>query len=274
LNQEELKPIIDAITKEVLNRIEEMKPVAQKPDECHHREKLLLVFTGGTGNLDIVLDELKLLIDKYCFCAIFTPAASKCIGQDKVRQYFDFEEIHEDELYTVLSEVSTVLFPTLTQNTAAKAVCGIRDSIGSEAIACSLLLKKHVIVLSDSIPLRQMPATYANMVGDILKKLGNLGVDICDAKNIRKQFAKPKEDIENEMDTSHLKSEDHEPLQIRENSERVMSIDGKAPVTADVIYNAATSGYSQILLPPRTVVTPLAKDVAKDNNIIVEWMVE
>lgn len=139
MNQEALKPIIDIITREVLKRLKD-----RIEGEKEQKEKLLLVFTGGTGNLDIVLSQLKAFSNQYCFLAIFSPAAQKAIGRERVRQDVEFEEVSGENLYDALSKADTVIFPTLTQNTAVKAAIGIRDSLASETLACGLLLKRRL----------------------------------------------------------------------------------------------------------------------------------
>ena len=56
MNQEVLKPIIDTITREVLKRLKD-----RIEGEKVQKEKLLLVFTGGTGNLDKAMSQLNAL---------------------------------------------------------------------------------------------------------------------------------------------------------------------------------------------------------------------
>lgn len=280
MEQETLKPIIDTITQEVINRVNEII----KEKENKDRERLLLVFTGGTGGLDIVLKELKSLSSKYSYYAIFTPAAEKCIGKEKIRAYFDFEEIKEDDLYDTLSKINILVFPTLTQNTAAKAVYGIRDSIGSEALACGLLFNKRVIAAQDSIPLRHMPATYAHMVGEILTRLMNLGVDLCEAKNLSQAVLESRKNPDEgqipitckKVDLIQVPKDDQDitDKESCQDDKGILKLQDTSLITADKIYEAISKGYGKIVILPKTVVTPMAKDVAKDKNIVLEWAVK
>lgn len=266
MNQEVLKPIIDTITREVMKRLKD-----QIEEQKEQKEKLLLVFTGGTRNLDMVLSRLKALSNKYCFLALFTSAAEKAIGLERVRQDVEFEEVSQENLYDALSKVDTIILPTLTQNTAAKAAVGIRDSLACEALACGLLLKKKVIAVTDSIPLRSMPAAYARMVGEMLKRVEQLGVNMCKAEELSEKVQTPNTfgpNDSNSLEANEPKRPSEKPAQ-----PQAFVIEGKIPVTADVICKAASEGYDRIILAPKTIVTPMAKDTAKDKKIIIEWAV-
>jgi hypothetical protein len=273
LNQEALKPIIDAITREVMRRLRHhLEGLPKIEEQNESKEKLLLVFTGGTGNFDNVLSQLKALSHRYHFLALFSPAAEKAFGKVRVRQDINFEEVIEQDLYTALTKTSVVVFPTLTQNTAAKAVMGIRDSPASEALACSLLLKKRVIAVQDSIPLRSMPPAYARMVGEILKRLEQLGVNMCGAEALREKISTTSEAFETKEAVATQGERGVLPTETM-TSPKALILESKAPVTAEVIYKAAVAGHDRIILLPRTLVTPMAKDTAKDKNIILEWAV-
>lgn len=277
MNQEALKPIIDTITREVLKRLKD-----RMEREKEQKEKLLLVFTGGTGNLDMVLSCLKALSNQYCFLAIFTPAAEKAIGRERVRQDIEFEEVSGENLYDVLSKTDIVIFPTLTQNTAAKAAVGIRDSLACEALACGLLLKKKVMAVTDSIPLRSMPAAYGRMMGEILKRLEQLGVTICRAEELSAEPHYIKDGTSTKTAVNTFEPKDDIPLKTEEPVKswekpaqiQAFVFEEKTPVTADVIYKVASEGYNRIILTPKTIVTPMAKDTAKDKRIIIEWAVK
>ena len=267
MNQEALKPIIDAITQEVMRRLQHHLEEEKKP-----QENLLLVFTGGTGNLDNVLYQLKSLSKKYHFLAHFSPAAQRAFGRERVWQDIEFEEVLEEDLYTALTKPDVVVFPTLTQNTAAKAVVGIRDSSASEALACGLLLKKRVIAVNDSIPLRSMPAAYARMVGEILKRLEQLGVNMCSAEELQNIISTTSGTFVSK-DGNVLEVEKPVPASEDPVTPKALVLEGKVPVTAEVIYKAVVEGYDRIILSPKTLVTPMAKDTAKEKNIILEWAV-
>jgi len=282
LNQEMLKPIIEAVVREVMKKMEGAAGAAEIKKEESQKEKILLVFTGGTGNLDMVLEQLKLLSEKFDFIALFSKSAEKAVGKQRIREAIEFEDAIEENLYDALSAVDKIIFPTLTQNTAAKAAVGIRDSVASEALACGLLLKKKVIAITDSIPLKSMPAAYARMVGEVLKRVEQLGVDMCKAEELANKVLYIKKDTgiktvpagtECKIETAPepLKPKPPENAQEKQN---VLALESKAPVTAEVVNNAILKGFNKIILPPRTILTPLAKDAAKDNKVDVEWAVE
>lgn len=282
MNQEMLKPIIEAVVREVMKKMEGTAGKVEVKKEESQKEKMLLVFTGGTGNLDMVLDQLKLISDKFDFAALFSKSAEKAIGKQRVRECIEFEDVSEENLYDALSAVDKIIFPTLTQNTAAKAAVGIRDSVASEALACGLLLKKKVIAVTDSIPLKSMPAAYARMIGEVLKRVEQLGVNMCKAEELANKVLYTKKDMG--MKTASAGTECKvetapEPLKLKlpenaQEKQNVLILENKTPVTAEVVNDAILKGFNKIILPPRTILTPLAKDAAKDNKVDVEWAVE
>ena len=262
MNREELKHIIDAVTREVLKRLDgEMKVQEENRENPKHKDKLILVFTGGTENLDGVLAGLKRFSRDYALLAAFTPAAEKVIGRERVRETIEFEELPADKLHYAIYEAKAIIFPTLTQNTAAKAAVGIRDSVATEAMACGLLLKKEVIAVTDSINTLAMPPAYGRMVNEILRRIEQLGVKLCKAKELTYLLAHDRK----------ASGESESPIAA---DGKTLVIQERAPVTADVILQAAQAGYGSIALIPNTIVTPMARDIAKDKNIIIEWAVK
>lgn len=272
MSQEEWKPIIDAIVSEVIKKLPyNLKEQAQVEPKIRSKGNLLLAFTGGTGNLDTVLARLKSLSQKYDFYACFTPAAEKAFGMERVKQEIKFVEVLEEDFYHTLTKVDAIVFPTLTQNTAAKATLGIRDSLASELLACGLLLKKPVYAVTDSIPLASMPAAYARMVGDILRRLEQLGVDLCKADELASKIITTSIICEQKADVST------EPLELKEPVNKALPpkayvLESKL-VTAEVIYEVASAGHDRILVPSQGIVTPMARDVAKEKQIALEWVV-
>ena len=262
MNREELKHIIDAVTREVLNRLKGEIESQHEEKACSKpKDKLLLVFTGGTENLEAVLSSLRQLSKTYGLLAAFTPAAEMVIGKERVRQTVQFEEVTANKLHDAISEAKAIIFPTLTQNTAAKAAAGIRDSVASEAMACGLLLKKKVIAVTDSVVTSYMPPAYGRMVNEILKRIEQLGVCLCRAQDLVRQIS----------------CDDKPPMEAASQcclESRTLVLQEKVPVTAEIIFQAAQEGYQQITLLPNTIVTPMARDAAKDKNIILEWAVK
>jgi len=263
LNREELKHIIDAVTREVMRRLAgEIKAPEERKGDCEPKDKLLLVFTGGTENLDTALSYLRELSNKYTLLAAFSPAAEQVIGREKVRESIEFEEVSADKLHYTIYEAKAIIFPTLTQNTAAKAAVGIRDSLASEAMACGLLLKKDVIAVSDSINILAMPPAYGRMVNEILRRIEQLGVKLCKAN-----------ELIHLLPNDNRASKETLPQRAAESETKTLVFQEKAPVTADMVLQAALEGYKRISLAPNTIVTPMARDTAKDKNIIIEWAV-
>lgn len=279
MKDEELKSIIEVVASEVIKRLNaggiyKGKTGREKKED---KRKLLLVFTGGTGGLDMAMEQLSGISAKYDFYVIMTPAAEKIIGLEKVKNYIEFLEIREDQLYEALSKVETVVFPTLTQNTAAKAAIGIRDSAGSEAMACSFLMKKNVIAAQDGIPVHNMPATYAHLCSEILKKLCNLGMHLCEARNLGQKImevdlkkAKESERVPEISETQDMNRDPESQI----GSNKVLKLQDNKLITADIVNKAASGGFHRIMVPREALITPMARDTAGEKKIEIVWMVK
>lgn len=277
MKDEELKSIIEVVAGEVVKRLKAGEIYESKMDSKKNEDKrkLLLVFTGGTGGLDAALEQLRGISPQYDFYIIMTPAAEKIIGLEKVKNFIEFLEIREDRLYEALSKVDTVVFPTLTQNTAAKAALGIRDSAGSEAMACSFLMKKNVIAAQDSIPLHNMPATYARLCGDILKKLCNLGMHLIEACHLGQKIMEV--DMKKTKESERVKVSEtqvvNRELELHIANNKVLTLQDNKLITADIVIKAASDGFHRIVVPRKALITPMARDTAREKKIEVVWMV-
>lgn len=99
------------------------------------------------------------------------------------------------------------------------------------------------------------------MVNEILRRIEQLGVKLCKAKELTYLLAHDRK----------ASGESESPIAA---DGKTLVIQERAPVTADVILQAAQAGYGSIALIPNTIVTPMARDIAKDKNIIIEWAVK
>lgn len=269
LKEEEQKyidEIVKKIVSEVLKKVYE-KEILEKEEKGNKEEKsedILIVFTGGTGSLDSVLEGLKKLREKYKLFAVFSEASKQVLPIKEFKENIQFEEIVPQNLYKVINESKLVILPTLTQNTAAKIAYGIRDTIASEAAAVSIIAGKKILACEDSIPCNSMPEEYSKLIKSILQTLKNFGIRFCRAENIF-------DEVENINGSDEIVCKKKEKTAEKEKTE--ISMDLKL-ITGETIQKLYKEGIRKIILPNKCIITPSAKDMIKDYKITIEWMVK
>jgi flavoprotein len=267
--------------KEVIKRLNELENKADTEIETKSVKKrtIVTVFTGSDIELNTLTEQIKVLAQNYNIKVIFTKAARKILDRETLRQRLNFEEIEDDVMYKELSKAEAVIFPNLTQNTAAKVAAGIRDSIGSEAMATALLMGKVIVAACDSIPVKGIPGPYGEMCSEILNKLSRFGVKFCKVKEIANKVSnilREKNAADNESNESKesvesklIKSivEENDLIQERNKSVCEISVKDVKLITNEFINRIAAEGHSRIFIPKFSIVTPLARDTARDKKI-------
>ncbi len=275
------KKLVETIVKEVVKRLNKGGKV-EKEDGTDHKnadsKEILLVFTGGNLDINLLNEQVKTFLSGYKLKALFTEAARRMLDCDKMKKMLDFRVVVEDEIYAEMSKVVAVIFPNLTQNTMIKASMGIRDSIGSEAMAIAIMLGKPVIAAKDSIPIKSMPALYGNMCEEAIKKLSFFGVDICTLKEIGRRLTSMlankqgnSSQLEQQPDKKGLdqKGLDDEVLNAEKKPEPSKGFKAKdvKVITGEFINAILQKGHTKVFIPISAVVTPLARDIARDKGI-------
>lgn len=276
-----IRYIVETVVKEVIKRLNELENKADTEIETKSVKKrtIVTVFTGSDIELNTLTEQIKVLAQNYNIKVIFTKAARKILDRETLRQRLNFEEIEDDVMYKELSKAEAVIFPNLTQNTAAKVAAGIRDSIGSEAMATALLMGKVIVAACDSIPVKGIPGPYGEMCSEILNKLSRFGVKFCKVKEIANKVSnilREKNAADNESNESKesvesklIKSivEENDLIQERNKSVCEISVKDVKLITNEFINRIAAEGHSRIFIPKFSIVTPLARDTARDKKI-------
>lgn len=278
-----IRYIVETIVKEVIKRLNELQNKADTEIETKSVKKgtIVTVFTGSDIELNTLTEQIKVLAQNYNIKVIFTKAARKILDSETLRQRLNFEEIEDDVMYKELSKAEAVIFPNLTQNTAAKVAAGIRDSIGSEAMATALLMGKVIVAACDSIPVKGIPGPYGEMCSEILNKLSRFGVKFCKVKEIANKVSnilrgknaadnesnESKESVESKLIKSEEIVEENDLIQERNKSVCGISVKDVKLITNEFINRIAAEGHTRIFIPKFSIVTPLARDTARDKKI-------
>ena len=233
----ELDKIIEYIVQEVVKKINSQNIT----EEFNPKEKILVAITGSTNNLEQIVLELRKISKNYDLSLVFSEAASNIINENVFSEFHIIKDFSIKNYDEILSKNNIILLPLLTKNTVAKLVVGIRDNAVTNLVSKALLLEKRVIAAYDScIVNNEVP--YAKLINSNVEKLKDYGLIFVQAKELADYMLK-KKDLE------------------------INSLREKNVITAKDLKDLYDK---KIIISKNTVVTTLAKERAKENQIVFE----
>jgi len=211
------------------------------------RKRILAVFTGGSVKLEEALTQVEKLIQKgYAVKAVLSQTAVSVVTPNRVRGIPGIGEVVCEPAPSIspialVRESDAIAVPILTRNSAAKIALGIADTLATNVILYALIMGKPVIAARNSAEpdgANETPPELIQLARDYLQKLSSFGVKLVDAAEIAQSVA----DYE-----TGVKS-------------------GKRLVTqADI--TGLPDGVRQIKVARGSIITPLAKDAARERGI-------
>lgn len=233
----ELDKIIEYIVQEVVKKINSQNII----EEFSPKEKILVAITGSTNNLEQIVLELRKISKNYDLSLVFSEAAKNIIDENIFSEFYIIKDFSIKNYDEILSKNDIILLPLLTKNTVAKLVVGIRDNAVTNLVSKALLLEKRVIAAYDScIVNNEVP--YAKLINSNVEKLKDYGLIFVQAKELADYMLK-KKDLE------------------------INSLREKNVITAKDLKDLYDK---KIIISKNTVVTTLAKERAKENQIVFE----
>lgn len=233
----ELDKIIEYIVQEVVKKINSQNII----EEFSPKEKILVAITGSTNNLEQIVLELRKISKNYDLSLVFSEAAKNIIDENIFSEFYIIKDFSIKNYDEILSKNDIILLPLLTKNTVAKLVVGIRDNAVTNLVSKALLLEKRVIAAYDScIVNNEVP--YAKLINSNVEKLKDYGLIFVQAKELA-DYMLNKKDLE------------------------INSLREKNVITAKDLKDLYDK---KIIISKNTVVTTLAKERAKENQIVFE----
>ena len=256
--------LVQLVVAEVLRQLKEAesRSAASIAAEEH---KALAIFTGGTIGLETSLEQLSRLQAIGTEPTVILSEAAECIIginwiKEKLGSHVNVITTQSPYPGKYLRSADIVLVPVLTQNTAAKLAHTFSDTMVSTVILQALMLGKPVIAAKNAADPKDNWRVQKNMANtnpalkealeENLKKLEAYGIELVSAeglavavKNILIKEALPKL-----------------PCIQEKNSKRHV-------LDADTVRQAAKNGAKMIQVKSGTVITPLARDIARENSI-------
>ncbi|WP_094606876.1 Coenzyme A biosynthesis bifunctional protein CoaBC [Sporomusa silvacetica DSM 10669] len=260
--------LVELVTAEVLRRLRQAQsenPI-QMPD-CLH--KALAIFTGGSIGLETSLEELKTLQNMGTeLIVVLSPAAETIVGENWIREKLgnSVPIVTTKSPYPgqYLRKADIVLVPVLTQNTAAKLAHTLADTMVCTLIMQALMLGKPVIAAANAADpqdgwrlqknMGQTPPALREALENNLKKIATYGIELTPVTNLAAAAQK---------------------VLIKESCVDLPSIPVKTAkkqvLTAAAVRYAAQSGNKAFRVAQGTIITPLARDVARECNVDIVW---
>jgi len=227
---------------------------------------ILSVFHAGVRKLDEALNQIQLIEAKAGKCGIYTGESARAwvCGRDvteKAGAQCILDKVNTEGLNQVLQRADVLVLPTFCFKVAAKVAHLTCDCQESNIVLTALLQGKKVLATRDSFLICDILINPAlkKEIDTILEKLESFGMVLCETGQLNA--------VLQELIASANQSDSAQPR--APSTEKTIS--SLALITAKDIHAAVDQKKTVITLAPGGVVTPLARDLAKEYSIrIVE----
>ncbi|MDF2569448.1 MAG: flavoprotein [Sporomusa sp.] len=260
--------LVELVTAEVLRQLNlRAGSVSTQLDGPHH--KVMAIFTGGTIGLETSLEELRALqAISTELTVVLSEAAEKVIGlnwiHEKLGSHVQVVTTQSPYPGKYLRAADIVLVPVLTQNTAAKLAYTLSDTMVSTLIIQALMLGKPVIAARNAADpedgwriqknmAKTPPALKMALQGN-LTKLETYGIQLASVEHLAESAKK--------ILIPECKA------QVAQSSEKSSK---RKVLDADTVRRAAQSGAKAVNTPRNAIITPLARDIARECNIEIVY---
>ncbi|AOY77126.1 flavoprotein [Clostridium formicaceticum] len=228
-------------------------------------KRLLLFISGGTVNVEILLDTLS-DSELISYDIVMTDAAKKLLDETSIKKLKGNIIDRIDKLDSAINHASFILIPIMTKNTLSKAALGIADNLVTTGIARALMMNKEIIAVRDSYapenPINISNGLSKNSLYNAMflkyeETLSSFGVKIIDAKEF-------KGTIQNQFNKSLP-----QPLE-----KEKATVKNKHFFESSIVTLTDLKGIENdcgIVIQKGTIITPLARDYIYSNKINVTY---
>ena len=260
----------DAIKKIVLDVIKENgettkaapKPAAIRENSSKRGPAVLNVFHAGVRKLDEALRQVHRIEETVRRSSVYTVESARAwvCGAD-VKEGAGIkcilDTVKPEGLEKALQKADVLVLPTFCLRTAAKVANLICDDQGSNIVFTALLQSKKVLAANDGFLLCDILVNerLREEIDHILQKLEGFGMVFCKTDELYAVFEKLV--TQNQDETSAA------PQKTAENKRTA----GLKLITAKDIQIAVNNQRDSIQLAPGGIITPLARDQAREYGI-------
>ena len=226
---------------------------------------VLNIFHGGVRKLEEALRQIQQIEKTARRSSVYTveSARSYVCGAD-VKQGAGIkcilDTVKPEGLEKALQKADVLVLPTFCLKTAAKLASLICDDQESGIVFTALLQGKKVLATDDGFLVCDILANehMRDAIDQILKKLKGFGMIFCPTDQLHATFQKIIAGAQRPKTTASPKKQ-------KAKTENVSN--GLKLVTAKDIHMAVDAGQDSLRLAPSGIVTPLARDLAKEYSI-------
>jgi hypothetical protein len=226
---------------------------------------VLNIFHAGVRKLDEALKQVQQIEETARRSSVYTveSARSWVCGAD-VKEDAGIkcilDTVKPQGLEKALQKADMLVLPTLCLKTAAKVASLICDDQESGIVLTALLQGKKVLAANDGFMVCDILVNESlrKEIDQILKKLEGFGMVFCLTDQLNATFQQILTGSEKPKVPSPLPAGSRE----KENSTNALKL-----ITAKVIHMAVDSKQDTVSLAPGGIVTPLARDLAKEYRI-------
>ncbi|HGE73056.1 TPA: hypothetical protein ENX78_19635 [Candidatus Poribacteria bacterium] len=257
MNIDKLAQIVEA---EVKKALMEMRSDQKTETSSSDNRHILALFTGGYSKLDEAIAQIeKLIKSSYSVDVVMSQSAVNVIGRDKIESISGIGELvcEPAPSFSSLKAVQKsdiIIVPILTRNSSAKIALGITDTLVTNIIMQAIISGKPVIAGRNSadpdlndcpcIATSNTPQPLILLAKNYLKTLESYGIKLVDVS-----------EIANLIISGSNKNE---------------ILDQKL-ITQETI-SKLPQGINKINVPKGTIITPMAKDIAKERGIEIVFV--
>ncbi len=258
MDQEQL---VKVVTAEVLRQIGGL-PQVQGLSAVKQSVRVLAIFTGGTLGLEASLSEMQQLQTLgFEFSVVLSRAAETVIGMERIKAQLGstiaFIDSECSQSGKLLQETDLVFVPVLTRNTAAKLAYTIADTFVTTLIMQALMLGKPVIAALNAAE----PQANLRVHSDGGKSPAGL------LQSLRSNLDKLKVHGMKLVQVTSLAAESQKLLERLVQTVPVSVENKKTVIGATDIKTVVANGLKQLTVSQGAIVTPLARDVARDLGV-------
>lgn len=263
MNKEQISKIVREVLKEKgLLAGPAGKPTSKRIQRPCPFPAVLNVFHPGVRYLELALEQVRLIEAMAGKSSVFAVSSARdwVCGQDvkdKSGCKCILDTVKPEGLAKTLQKADILVLPTFCFKTAAKAARLIDDSQETAIVISALMQSKPVLAANDGFTLLNTLSNEAIRaeIKRILAKLESFGMVFSQTDQLAATFRK-------------MMSKRDSPIHLAPQKDTLNPAASAARlVTAKDIRRAADENQKSIALAPRGIITPLARDQAKEYDI-------
>jgi hypothetical protein len=260
------KIVRDVLAAEAQRPQEASRPAASKGNQPRRGPTVLNMFHGGVRKLEEALKQVQLIEDMAGRSSVYTVESARawvCGGDVRegtgVKCILD--TVKPGGLEKVLQRADVLILPTFCLQTAAKVAGLICDDQGSKLVLTALLQGKPILAANDGFLICDILVNLKlkEEIQRILSKLEGFGMVFCPTDQLGSAFRRMLEQADKPPEPSEGRPA--APAAQKDGASAV------SLVTAKVVNTAVDSRQTSIRVAAGGIVTPLARDLAKEYSI-------